>query len=67
MKIVSEFLFVDFQGNRIDAISFEFVVGSGAHAACPVEFLRPLSYQKYSSESFTAHAANIGSSVIKSR
>jgi hypothetical protein len=29
MKIVGEFLFVDFQGNRIDAISGEFVAGSG--------------------------------------
>jgi hypothetical protein len=67
MKIVGELPFVDFHGNRIDALSFEFIAGSGAHAARQVEFLRPLSYRKYSSESFTAHAANISSSVKKSR
>ncbi len=42
-----------------DSISIKFVSRSGAHAAGPIEFLQPLYYQKYSSESFAAHAAYI--------
>ncbi len=67
VNLVFEFSFVDFHGNSIDALSFEFFAGRRAHIARPVEFLRPLSYRKYSSESFAAHAANIGSRIIMSR
>ena len=67
MNLVLEFSFVDLHGNSIDALSFEFVAGHRAHIARRVEFLRPLSYRKYSSKSFTAHAADIGSRIIKRR
>ncbi len=64
VNLVLEFSFVDFYGNSIDALSFEFVAGRHTHIARPVEFFRPLSFRKYSSESSAAHAADIGSRVI---